>query len=75
MGRGLRWHGSHTHTGGEQIDERFLDCPICHGRGATTCEKCGGAGRIVMRDGIQVGTLTRPATQPILGPNPKRIRS
>lgn len=59
---------THTHTGGEAIDERFLTCGRCHGQGAITCETCGGTGRIVMRDGIRIGTHARPATLNILGP-------
>jgi DnaJ-class molecular chaperone len=59
---------THTHTGGDFIDSRFLTCNTCHGQGAVTCETCGGAGRIVMRDGKIVGTHARPATLNVLGP-------
>lgn len=62
---------THAHTGGEAIDERFLTCNRCHGQGAVTCETCGGNGRIVVRDGVQVGTHSRPATLNILGPRRK----
>ena len=63
---------SHRHTSADVIDERFLDCKRCHGQGAITCEKCGGAGRIVMRDGVHVGVHVKPATQNILGPRPPK---
>ena len=62
---------THTHTSGEIIDDRFLDCRTCHGQGAITCENCGGTGRVVMRDGVKIGTHSRPATLNMLGPRRK----
>jgi DnaJ-class molecular chaperone len=63
---------THTHTSGEIIDDRFLECRFCHGQGALTCETCGGTGRVVMRDGVQVGVHARPATMNMLGPRKMR---
>ena len=63
---------THAHTGGEAIDDRFLECKRCHGRGAITCETCGGTGRIIMQDGKIVGTHAKPATSAVLGPRRAR---
>lgn len=73
---GGRWNGrnvTHAHTGGTMLDERFMSCNRCHGVGAMTCERCQGTGRIVLRNGVQRGTYAKPATSPVLGPNPKKL--
>ena len=72
VGAKMRHIGSHSHTGSDQVDPRFLDCPHCHGRGAMTCERCEGAGRIVLKDGIQVGIHAKPPTSAVLGPRPMK---
>ena len=68
VGKNLTHTGTHSHTGSDEIDPRFADCVTCHGRGAMTCEKCGGNGRIILRDGVQVGTHAKPVTSSVLGP-------
>lgn len=64
---------THSHTGGDLIDERFLTCGTCHGQGAVTCETCGGTGRVITRDGQIVGAHARPETPNTLGPRPPRL--
>ena len=71
---GGRYNGrniTHTHTGSEQVDERFLNC-ACKGRGAITCETCGGDGRVIKENGVIVGTHKRPATMNQLGPKVRK---
>ena len=44
---GLR---SHSHTSSDVVDQRFVNCRRCRGKGAMTCEKCKGTGRLKIEE-------------------------
>ena len=61
---------SHTDSRAGAVDERFLGCVTCRGRGAITCDVCNGKGRVTVQDGKIIGTVAldpKPTLEALAG--------